>query len=177
MISPENPLFCLLSSFEWLFKTGLTVYVLTYSVAQLHVQTIKHCHVDCFEKKGFLCFSVPTGKSTIRSKIFVFNATITNNERGVVTKHYNNPSNEKMEIFHRAKYEEISFQQMTIQNSRKEAMFIPSLTKYHENFIPTLEEMTRPEKVGAIAYIIKNTKIKFNQKGIHAEHNHVDFCE
>ena len=81
-----------------------------------------------------------------------------------------------MEIFHRAKYEEISFQEMTIQNSRKEAMFIPSLTKYHENFIPTLEEMTRPEKVGAIAYLIKNTKIKFNQKGIHAEHNHVDFA-
>ena len=81
-----------------------------------------------------------------------------------------------MEIFHRAKYEEISFQEMTIQNSRKEAMFIPSLTKYHERFLPTLEEMTRPEKVEAIAYFIKNAKIKFNQKGIHAEHNHVDFA-
>lgn len=116
------------------------------------------------------------GQSAIHSRIFVFNATISNNERGVVTKHYNNPSNEKMEIFHRAKYEEISFEEMTIQNSGKEAMFIPSLTKYHENFIPTFEEMTRPEKVGAIAYFIRNSKIMYNEKGIHAEHNHVDFA-
>lgn len=120
--------------------------------------------------------AVPVGKSAIHSKIFVFNATIQNNERGVVTKHYNNPSNERMEIFHRAKYEEISFDEMTVENSRKEAMFIPSLTKYHENFIPTFEEMTHPEKVGAIAYFIKNTKIINNEKGIHAEHNHVDFA-
>ena len=81
-----------------------------------------------------------------------------------------------MEIFHRAKYEEISFRAMTISYSRKEAMFIPSLTKYHENFIPTFEEMTRPEKVGAIAYFIYNAKFLYNQKGIHAEHNHVDFA-
>lgn len=57
-----------------------------------------------------------------------------------------------------------------------EAMFIPSLTKYHTNFIPTLEEMTRPEKVGEITYDIKRSKFINNKKGIHAEHNHVDFA-
>ena len=110
------------------------------------------------------------------SRIKVFNATISNNERGVVTKHYNNPSNEKMEIFHRAKQEEISFDSIKIENSRKEAMFIPSLTKYHENFIPTIEEMTRPEKVGEITYKIIYSKFINNQRGIHGEHNHVDFA-
>ena len=124
-----------------------------------------------------LDFSVGSGDAAkMLSRIAVYNATIQHNERGIVTKHYNNPSNEKMEIFHRAKYEEISFRAMTVSNSRKEAMFIPSLTKYHENFIPTFEEMTRPQKVGAIAYFINDAKFLYNEKGVHAEHNHVDFA-
>ncbi|KAH3754675.1 hypothetical protein DPMN_189356 [Dreissena polymorpha] len=110
------------------------------------------------------------------SIIKVYNATIKNNERGIVTKHYNNPSNERMEIFHRAKKETIHFELMTIEGSKQEAMFIPSLTKWHTNFIPTLEEMTRAEKVGEIKYVIVHSKIKNNYKGIHAEHNHVDFA-
>lgn len=112
----------------------------------------------------------------MHSIIDVKNATIRNNERGIVTKHYNNPSNEKMEIFHRAKNEEISFDSVKIENSKEEAMFIPSLTKYHTNFIPTFEEMTRPEKVGAITYKIIYSKFINNKKGIHGEHNHVDFA-
>lgn len=108
--------------------------------------------------------------------IIVYNATIQYNERGIVTKHYNNPSNEKMEIFHRAKDEEISFEYVTVEHSRKEAMFIPSLTKYHSNFIPTFEEMTRPEKVGSVTYNIKFSKFRNNVRGIHGEHNHVDFA-
>ncbi|XP_052783699.1 protein bark beetle-like isoform X2 [Mya arenaria] len=115
-------------------------------------------------------------RETYDSNIIVYNATIKNNERGVMTKHYNNPSNEKMEIFHRAKKELIRFEYLRIEGSREEAMFIPSLTKYHENFIPTMEEMTRAEKVGEIKYEIVNTKIINNKKGIHAEHNHVDFA-
>ena len=110
------------------------------------------------------------------SVIDVYNATILNNERGILTRHYNNPSNEKLEIFHRAKKERIQFSLMRVEGSKMEAMFIPSLTKYHTNFIPTLEEMTRPEKVGEITYIIEDAKFINNKKGIHAEHNHVDFA-
>lgn len=112
----------------------------------------------------------------MHSAIIMYNATISSNERGIVTKHYNNPSNEKLEIFHRAKNEEISFEYVKIENSKEEAMFIPSLTKYHTNFIPTFEEMTRPEKVGAIAYNIKFSNFVNNKRGVHGEHNHVDFA-
>ena len=127
----------------------------------------------------FFDFSSLGGSSEalkMHSLIHIYNATIRNNERGIVTKHYNNPSNEKMEIFHRANNEEISFDSIKVENSREEAMFIPSLTKYHSNFIPTFEEMTRPERVGTVTYNIKFSKFINNKKGIHGEHNHVDFA-
>lgn len=159
---------------KWMIEEDLVDFPV---VSSRNFLTLKY-HVNGV-RSGRLALAVTAvaqGTSAIHSRIFVYNATIQSNERGVVTKHYNNPSNERMEIFHRAKYEEISFDAMTIENSVKEAMFIPSLTKYHENFIPTFEEMTQPEKVGAIAYFIHDTKIINNGKGIHAEHNHVDFA-
>ncbi|XP_021367968.1 protein bark beetle-like isoform X3 [Mizuhopecten yessoensis] len=110
------------------------------------------------------------------SSIYVYNSTMANNYQGIVTKHYNNPSNEKSEIFHRAKEEEIKFVMVQVYRNKMEAMYIPSLTKYHENFLPTLEEMTRPERIGMITYKIERTKFLDNGRGLVGDHNHVDFA-
>ena len=65
---------------------------------------------------------------------------------------------------------------MLVLKNKREAMYIPSLTKYHENFLPTLEEMTRPEKLGSITYKIHKSKFHDNGAGIIGDHNHVDFA-
>ncbi|KAL3873370.1 hypothetical protein ACJMK2_036499 [Sinanodonta woodiana] len=130
-------------------------------------------------RSGRLAFAVISAgyaESNPFSQIFLYNCTIDGNQKGILTKHYNNPSNEKMEIFHRAREEEIHFDHVFVKNSKQEAMFIPSLTKYHENFIPTFEEMTRPDRIARITYFIEWSKFTNNFKGIHAEHNHVDFA-
>ncbi|XP_033735968.1 LOW QUALITY PROTEIN: protein bark beetle-like [Pecten maximus] len=110
------------------------------------------------------------------SSIYVYNSTMANNYQGILTKHYNNPSNEKSEIFHRVKEEEIKFVLVQVLRNKMEAMYIPSLTKYHENFLPSLEEMTRPERIGVIMYKIERTKFLDNGKGVVGDHNHVDFA-
>ena len=113
--------------------------------------------------------------TAINSLIDVHYATVNNNYQGIVTKHYNNPSNEKLEIFHRVAQEEIRFTKVDVKENEQEAMYIPSLTKYHEHLIPTQEEMTRPERLGQITYTLDQCTIQNNGKAIIADHNHVDF--
>ncbi|KAK3092533.1 hypothetical protein FSP39_004063 [Pinctada imbricata] len=128
---------------------------------------------------GRLAFAAHSRQYSIEalhSNVDVFHCTMASNEQGIVTKHYNNPSNEKLEIFHRVKSETIRFSQVQVYGNRLEAMYVPSLTKYHENFIPTLEEMTRPEKLGSITYIINKCRIHNNGRSIIGDHNHVDFA-
>lgn len=111
----------------------------------------------------------------IKSIIEISYATVNNNYQGIVTKHYNNPSNEKLEIFHRVAMEELRFTKVDIKENQMEAMYIPSLTKYHEHLIPTQEEMTRPERLGQITYTLNQCTIQNNGRAIIADHNHVDF--
>ncbi|VDI16459.1 Hypothetical predicted protein [Mytilus galloprovincialis] len=110
------------------------------------------------------------------SQIHLYNCTIKENKQGILTKHYNNPSNEKLEIFHRIKEEELRFEMVNVYDNVEEAMYIPSLTKYHDRLIPTPEEMTTPERLGVIKYKMERCKFHRNGKGIIADHNHVDFA-
>ncbi|CAG2224144.1 unnamed protein product [Mytilus edulis] len=97
------------------------------------------------------------------SQIHLYNCTIKENKQGILTKHYNNPSNEKLEIFHRIKEEELRFEMVNVYDNVEEAMYIPSLTKYHDRLIPTPEEMTTPERLGVIKY--KMERCKFHRNG------------
>jgi hypothetical protein len=65
---------------------------------------------------------------------------------------------------------------VNVFDNMEEAMYIPSLTKYHDQLIPTPEEMTRPERLGVIKYKMVRCKFYRNGKGILADHNHVDFA-
>ncbi|GAB1605409.1 protein bark beetle-like [Argonauta hians] len=110
-----------------------------------------------------------------RPRVYLRNCTLYNNNIGVVTRHYNNPSNEKQELYFRFREESIQMVYVNIFNSRSHAMHIPSVTKYHENFIPSFEELTRPQRVGTITYFISWCQFIGNWKTITAEHNHVEF--
>lgn len=65
---------------------------------------------------------------------------------------------------------------MKIHNSVRHAIYMPSVTKFSEDYIPTYEDMTRPERVAKINYIVLQAQFKDNTAGILAEHNHVDFA-
>ncbi|CAG5132059.1 unnamed protein product, partial [Candidula unifasciata] len=116
---------------------------------------------------GRLAFAVirDTDKPDLRTA--VTNTTFNYNKNGVVTKHYNNPSNKRLELFFRHK-EETIFTQYT--------MHMPSVTKFTDDYIPTYEDMTRPERVAVINYTVFQCEFRDNAMGILAEHNHVDFA-
>lgn len=65
---------------------------------------------------------------------------------------------------------------MRINNSTQHTMHMPSVTKFTDDYIPTYEDMTRPERVAVINYTIFRCDFKDNARGIFAEHNHVDFA-
>ncbi|KAH9500139.1 hypothetical protein Btru_077291 [Bulinus truncatus] len=106
----------------------------------------------------------------------VTNTSFTGNDQGIVTKHYNSPSNRRLELFHRHKVEEIYFKDLKVIQSVRQAMHMPSLTKFTEDYIPTYEDMTRPERVAKIIYTVFQSLFTDNSYGILAEHNHVDFA-
>ena len=109
-------------------------------------------------------------------KTYLRNCTFDYNNQGIVTKHYNNPSNQRMELFLRHKEETFWFDRVNVYHSRREAMHMPSVTKYHDDYIPTWQEMSVPHKVATIQYTIQQCKFIDNARGILAEHNHVDFA-
>ncbi|XP_029656084.1 protein bark beetle-like isoform X1 [Octopus sinensis] len=127
---------------------------------------------------GRLTFAIILGQRTEvpKPEIYLRNCTLVNNDIGLVTKHYNNPSNDKQELYFRFGEESIRLDYVDILNSRTRAMYVPSVTKYHENFIPTYEELTRPQRVGTISYVMTWCRFQGNRQAIKAEHNHVEFA-
>lgn len=65
---------------------------------------------------------------------------------------------------------------MRLLNNAHHAVHMPSVTKFDEDYIPTYEDMTKPDKVAVIIYTIRQTQVESNGYGILAEHNHVDFA-
>ncbi|XP_012945265.1 protein bark beetle [Aplysia californica] len=128
---------------------------------------------------GRLAFVIVATDATpkpVTLKTRVFNTTFDFNDQGIVTKHYNNPSNLRLELFHRHKEEEISLEDVLVRQSLSHAVHMPSVTKFHEDYIPTYEDMTRPERVAKVNYTIFRSSFIGNVKCILAEHNHVDFA-
>lgn len=97
------------------------------------------------------------------------------NRKGIVTRHYNSPSNWKLETFHRRFEEYINIVGSTLQNNKEEALHAPSLSKFTDYYIPTLEEIYEEERIANITYSIINCNIRNNGRGVNAEHNHVEF--
>ncbi|KAK0049320.1 protein bark beetle [Biomphalaria pfeifferi] len=106
----------------------------------------------------------------------VTNTSFTGNDQGIVTKHYNSPSNRRLELFHRHKVEEIYFKDLKVLQTVRHAMHMPSVTKFTEDYIPTYEDMTKAERVAKIIYTVFQSIFMNNSYGILAEHNHVDFA-
>lgn len=130
-------------------------------------------------RSGRLAFAVlsqiaSSGLPELTTK--VDNTTFVHNYQGIQTKHYNSPTNKRLEIFHRFKLETIRFDRVNVLQSKREAVHMPSVTKFTEDYIPTYEDMTVPERVATIRYLISLSRFADNEYGILAEHNHVDFA-
>ena len=64
---------------------------------------------------------------------------------------------------------------VTFQKNRFEALHAPSLTKYHELYLPSFEELQNSHRLAEITYEIDNCLFEENGGGVLAEHNHVEF--
>ncbi len=103
------------------------------------------------------------------------NSTTTHNEYGIITRHYNQPSNEYQDLFFRYRWETITIYGVTFRENRHEALHVPSITKYHELYLPTFEELQAPSKLAEITYEVDGCFFTENYGGILAEHNHIEF--
>lgn len=56
-----------------------------------------------------------------------------------------------------------------------EALHVPSITKYHDLYMPTFDELQRALKIAEISYEIESCYFRDNGGGIVGEHNHVEF--
>ncbi|CAH1792063.1 unnamed protein product [Owenia fusiformis] len=120
--------------------------------------------------------SRPLHSRRVYPNLDVENSTMAGNNQGIVTKHYNSPSNEFYDLFIRYYWEEIRMYGLTIRDNVEDAMFIPSITKYHQYYMPDWRtEAAAPERLADIWYTLESCEIFRNGKGIHAEHNHVEF--
>jgi len=103
------------------------------------------------------------------------NSTIRDNGDGIVTRHYNQPTNEWLDIFQRFRWETIRMFGLTLANNHYEAIHALSITRYHALYVPTYEELQRALRIAEISYIIEACAFEGNGGGVLAEHNHVEF--
>jgi len=103
------------------------------------------------------------------------NSTIRDNGHGVVTRHYNQPTNEWLDIFQRFRWETIRMFGLTLVDNHYEAIHALSITRYHALYVPTFEELQRALRIAEISYIVEACAFERNGGGVLAEHNHVEF--
>ena len=103
------------------------------------------------------------------------NSTIDANGHGVVTRHYNQPTNEWLDVFQRFGWETIRLFGVAFADNRYEAVHALSVTRYHALYVPTFDELQRALRVAEIAYVVEACAFERNGGGVLAEHNHVEF--
>ena len=57
----------------------------------------------------------------------------------------------------------------------EDALHVPSITKYHELYLPTFDELQYPHRMAEIVYAIEACHFTQNGGGVTGEHNHVEF--
>jgi len=92
-----------------------------------------------------------------------------------VTRHYNQPTNEWLDIFQRFRWETIRMFGLTLVGNHYEAIHALSITRYHALYVPTFEELQRALRIAEISYILEACAFERNGGGVLAEHNHVEF--
>lgn len=103
------------------------------------------------------------------------NSTVSGNAHGVVTRHYNQPTNEWLDIFSRYRWETVRLFGLHLLGNRYEAVHALSITRYNYLYLPTFEELQRALKIAEITYMVESCFFEENGGGVLAEHNHVEF--
>ncbi len=66
-------------------------------------------------------------------------------------------------------------QRWCFQNNKDVALHVPSITKYHEFYVPTYQEFEAPFRVAEIVYAVEDSLFEGNGDLVRGEHNHVEF--
>ncbi|XP_064633824.1 protein bark beetle-like isoform X2 [Lineus longissimus] len=119
--------------------------------------------------------SVPSQATQSIGEITLQDSVMAENGLGIYTIHYNDPSNEFFDLFFRYRREKFLYHNVRLLNNKYHALYIPSITKYHESFMPTYAEMEGSARLSEILYSIQSSLITGNGKGIVGDHNHVEF--
>ena len=53
-------------------------------------------------------------------------------------------------------------ERIVVTGSREEAMLVPSVTKYNEIYMPTVGELTSPQRMANISYYISQSQFSNN---------------
>lgn len=103
------------------------------------------------------------------------NSTISGNRRGVVTRHYNQPSNEFLDLFFRYRWGTVRYYGVSLTDNRFEAIYAVSMTRYNILYIPTYQVLQQTLKVTEIAYEIDSCYVARNGLGVVSEQLTVEY--
>ena len=62
-----------------------------------------------------------------------------------------------------------------MQKNKEIALHVPSITKYHEFYVPTYQDFEAPFRVAEIIYALEDSFFENNGDMVKGEHNHVEF--
>ena len=64
---------------------------------------------------------------------------------------------------------------IVLQKNKEIALHVPSITKYHEFYVPTYQDFEAPFRVAEIIYALEDSFFEDNGDMVKGEHNHVEF--
>lgn len=103
------------------------------------------------------------------------NSTITGNRLGVTTRHYNQPSNEFLDLFFRYRWETVRYYGVSIMDNEFEAIYAPSISKYNILYIPSFQVLQQTLKVAEITYELDSCYFARNGLGVVGAHLTVEY--
>ena len=89
--------------------------------------------------------------------------------------HYNQPSNEFLDLFLRFRWETINFYGVQFLHNRYEALRARSITKFNLLYLPSYVVLQHTLKVSQITYEIEACYFTENGLGVDMQHQTVEF--
>ena len=101
----------------------------------------------------------------------IMNTTISQNYRGMMAQHYDQPSNEFLDLFQRYRWETVSFYGVSFLSNSYESLYVLGMSRYNVLYMPTYVVLQQTLRIAEITYDIVSCHFADNGIGVVAGHS------